>query len=507
MKIIPKQMIIFSVIFFLFVLACGADNDDPAGLPGPEAVAADAALLTDAAVIGNNISTNYIIQNLVSPFPLAGQNGTTITWIKVDVANGADIDLTTGVVTRGSLDTVITLTATISKDSAVAVKTFTLNIITLAAGYTINFYHPTLNPVNIHYSLAGSSWTTSPGQAMVNEGSGWWSRSVAQGIDLAFSFNDGTTWIPDGGLNFRTSVSNTYISNGVIYPYDPASGKPAKELIVLTINLHTYQETDALNKLNKVADLIAQIKPDFVCLQECAQHKTSLFTNDTKAPHQSGDDTLRQDNMAFVIAGRLLDTYGQTYNYYWSWAHYGWDVWEEGIAVMTPYTINNYGNSHLSTDLSRSSIHSRKAVYVNVTVPGIGSINAFSVHTSWWDTGLSTHIDYLKSYVNDRAAAHTPVGSIIGGDFNDDAGQDGYNKLVSTADGKFIDTYYLANPRGFDDTTKTAGSRVGDRIDYIFFKEGDPFTATTSQIFFANEYLGTVVSDHRGVITRIKVLD
>lgn len=370
--------------------------------------------------------------------------------------------------------------------------------------FSINFHHGTWGSANLHYNLSGSGWTTVPGAAMSDQGNGWWRKTTAAGSDLEFVFNEGgSDWFPGGsGNNYRTSLSNTWISNGLVYSHDPGQARPANELVLLSLNLHTYQETGAIAKLETIADVIAEVNPDFVFLQECAQHKDDSLVSDPRAPYnQSGQDQIKATNMARVIADRLFNTHSKTYSYYWSWAHYGWTVWEEGVAVMTRHTISGYGNKYISTSTSTGDMHARKAVFVSATVSGIGLLNVFSAHTSWWDFGLSAQIDSLKSWVTEKESL-SPVASIICGDFNADAGSEGYNRLVSTTGGRFVDCYYVANPRGFSDATISGGGR----IDYVFYKDGNPVTPQTVQIYFKDvSTLGGLVSDHYGLIARLRV--
>ena len=85
------------------------------------------------------------------------------------------------------------------------------------------------------------------------------------------------------------------------------------EYLILTTNLHTYQEVLQNEKFNLITDVIGMMDIDFIAFQECAQNKSSQIT----------DSIIREDNMALIITNRLKEKYNVDYNYVWNWAHYG----------------------------------------------------------------------------------------------------------------------------------------------------------------------------------------
>ena len=218
---------------------------------------------------------------------------------------------------------------------------------------------------------------------MTNMGDRWFYFESQKTDELIFNFKNSANYLPSQNKYFKSSTEEIWIKDGIIYTYKPDASKPTDELCILTLNLHTYQESDAQVKLDKIADVIARLKPDFVCFQECAQHKVADVTTDERAPFQDGIDKIKvgnsekQTNMVYLISKRLKETHSLVYNYYWSWAHYGWDVWEEGVAVLTPYEIKECDNRYISTQKTTGSIDSRKALFVKVDVPNIGIVNIF----------------------------------------------------------------------------------------------------------------------------------
>lgn len=352
---------------------------------------------------------------------------------------------------------------------------------------------------------------------MTNMGDRWFYFESQKTDELIFNFKNSANYLPSQNKYFKSSTEEIWIKDGIIYTYKPDASKPTDELCILTLNLHTYQESDAQVKLDKIADVIARLKPDFVCFQECAQHKVADVTTDERAPFQDGIDKIKvgnsekQTNMVYLISKRLKETHSLVYNYYWSWAHYGWDVWEEGVAVLTPYEIKECDNRYISTQKTTGSIDSRKALFVKVDVPNIGIVNIFSVHTSWGSPQQGQY-DKLREFMQDKSDPKV-VASIVAGDFNGKPSEYGYKRITSNIGGdRLMDAYYIANNSGLDDTTMLGDKHNGiSRIDFVFYNYKDRIVPKTGQVYFmhldnSSNYLGEEVSDHNGVIVRLKVL-
>ena len=293
-------------------------------------------------------------------------------------------------------------------------------------------------------------------------------------------------------------------AKGILTTFDSTKNKKSpEELIVLTLNLHTYQETAQDEKFDIIVKAIAEYDVDLIAFQECAQKKDSPFID--------GSTTIRNDNMAYIITKRLKQYYNLDYDFKWDWAHYGWSVYEEGVAVVSKHPITASQSTWISTSASTSSIISRKAVYSSVTHPDFGRINLFSAHLHWRTTinnDQTIQIQNLQKFVNDNTG--DSVATFVCGDFNMQPTEyapwdEGYNAMTDS--GEFIDTFYVYNPAANDmpeqskyDTVK--GDTPG-RIDYIFMNKLAQFTVISSQIIFTPAILGTV-TDHYGVLTRLE---
>ncbi len=356
----------------------------------------------------------------------------------------------------------------------------------------------------------GAGWTSLPGDAMAQDGA--WQR-YTRDVDpegpfgSTFTFNDGaSTWYPGGSdNNYRASGRDVWVSDGLMYTHDViADAPPADEFTVLTINLHTYQEAYADAALDHVVDVIAAVGADLVALQECAQSKDAVVVEDHLGV------ALKSDNMARRIAKRLQERHGLDYAFYWDWHHYGFDTYEEGLAVMAPATstMRAYGSSWVSTSESvYDALGARKVVYATFDTPH-GPVVLASAHLSW-GTDQYAQIDRARAVLEGQITPDVRA-AFVAGDFNADSRSGGYTHM--TEDGQYTDTYVAANggltDNGFDDPTTDEGTR----IDYVFAyngtSEGAPAAITSQRVFFDLGGAGhghaslQRVSDHRGVVVR-----
>ncbi|RLD23309.1 MAG: hypothetical protein DRI71_05635, partial [Bacteroidetes bacterium] len=277
------------------------------------------------------------------------------------------------------------------------------------------------------------------------------------------------------------------------------------EYSFLTINLHTYQEEDQLEKLNMVIDVIGQMDIDFITFQECAQHKSAELI----------DAIIREDNMAHLIVAGLDEKYSTSYKFSWDWAHYGWNVWEEGVSVLSKYPILENEARYVSSSTSKTNIESRKVIYSACQLPDGKQINMYSVHTHW-RTSLTSEeqnnqIKNIQAMVDEKSTANSY--SFVAGDFNvnptsDYPWSEGYKTMI--ANGNYVDTYLLANDGANNKPAQSQHNTVlGDfpgRIDYIFMKSNADFEVVDSQIIFRADIVGKV-SDHYGVITKVRLIN
>lgn len=402
------------------------------------------------------------------------------------------------------------------------------SLVEVKEGIQFNFITPWNENVYINYLETGKNWQKNiimtKTSHVQNNGNLLWTYFLATDSAVEFYFSNGNGDIMSLGKvimagadgfgseppeNFKTNCNEIWIKNGAFYTYDPDnSTKPADEILMLTINLHTYQESAATQdeKFDRVVSAIIDLDADIVALQECAQNKNSTVAG------IKYEKTIRVDNMAKIITERLAEK-GKTYNYFWDWEHYGWSVWEEGSAILSKYEITKVDSRYVSNSISVNNPNSRRPVMVELNIPNVGKTAVFSVHTGWWnaaDEPFQTHFTNLNKWIEEVVQQDGLQNVLMGGDFNIEASKPGYEYVMNFD--KYIDSYYVANPNGFMDATiggNIAGWANGDpygkRIDYIFMEKNSKFEVKLSQRIFTEKAYGRV-SDHNGQYAVFKIL-
>ena len=312
-----------------------------------------------------------------------------------------------------------------------------------------------------------------------------------------------TTYDNDGAISVKiinTDVGYKEVDLGNIK--DSMYKTANNEYLILTINLHTYQESQQQEKFAMLTQLIGKMEVDFIAFQECAQHKSS--------PLVTG--IIRKNNMALIISNALKEHFHVDYNFVWHWAHYGWNVFEEGVALMSKHAILDSDSRYISTNTSVTNITSRKVIYGSFQIPE-GKINLFSAHTHWrtsaTDEEQNDQIKNIQLMLNQKEVLNPVIGSFVCGDFNVNPTSnypwsEGYNTMINN--GAYIDTYLKiytnANNIPAQSIYNTVGGTYPGRIDYIFMKNDAHFRLVDSQIIFTHDVIGTI-SDHYGVLTKI----
>lgn len=276
-----------------------------------------------------------------------------------------------------------------------------------------------------------------------------------------------------------------------------------EEYLILTLNLHTYQESQQAYKLQMLSDVIGQMDVDFIAFQECAQNQSTPDIG----------NGIHEDNMALIIRDLISDNYGVDYNYSWDWAHYGWSVWEEGVAVLSKHPLIDSDSRYVSTSTSTGNLTSRKVIYGSYQVPE-GNVNLFSAHTHWrlseTDEEQNNQIQNIKDMVVEKEGLGSNSLSLVCGDFNSNPTSDypwseGYNTMM--VGNEYVDSFLDVNPDA--NTTpaqsiyNTIGGSFPGRIDYVFMGSHPNYSVLASQIIFTNSIVGSV-SDHFGVLTKIE---
>ena len=230
--------------------------------------------------------------------------------------------------------------------------------------------------------------------------------------------------------------------------------------------------------------MIRELDIDIVCFQEVAEN-----WNDGHGDWNS--------NAVKVINERI----GQPYHVYTDWSHQGFGRYREGVAIVSKFPLLKREARYVSPSQDPYDIHARKVVMAQVDAPGIGLVNVFCAHLSWWQDGFRQQFDTLASWA-ERVHTRQVAATLICGDFNAKAGAEAYRHVA--AGGKYEDQFLKIDRRGvFDAVFRTRQAdwpRLLDgdhRIDYIFLRRDGKLKATGARVLFTETDYGRV-SDHVG---------
>lgn len=261
---------------------------------------------------------------------------------------------------------------------------------------------------------------------------------------------------------------------------------------LLTVNVHAWLEEDQHEKLDILAQTIAQKQYDVIALQEVNQLMTSpLVTKD-----------LRQDNYGLVLLEKLRELGVTDYSYFWSNSHIGYDRYDEGIAFLTKLPVYEVDAFYCSQNKELTSILSRKIIGLTVAY-GNELIDLYSCHINLPDSKEENQLDNIHSIVERTSSDRL---KILMGDFNTDAlsNPQAYRAIKDLG---LYDSYDLAEEKDRGITVEKAidgwaGHSQEKRLDYVFINQKRQ--VQSSRVIFNGDNL-PIISDHFGVEVEINV--
>ncbi|KSU61895.1 endonuclease [[Bacillus] enclensis] len=261
---------------------------------------------------------------------------------------------------------------------------------------------------------------------------------------------------------------------------------------LLTLNCHSWQEDNQLEKISILAHAIAEKSYDVIALQEVSQL--------TESETVSG--LVKKDNFALVLLDELNKLGVADYQIVWDFAHIGYDVYEEGVAILTKHDIVEEHRFFISKSHDQSYWKTRKIVGATISYHG-RPLSFYSCHIGWWKDEEEP-FRYQADSLLEQITAESP--SFLMGDFNNNAyiRDEGYDYLLSK---DLVDTYELAAER--DDGVTVEGEIAGWdenktnlRIDLVLASE-EVDVRSSNVIFNGNNK--PVVSDHYGIEVHINM--
>lgn len=278
---------------------------------------------------------------------------------------------------------------------------------------------------------------------------------------------------------------------------------------VLTLNTHAWMEDDPYEKLDALAEQLAESEYDVIALQEVNQTIDAKGIKDDTfiAPEEKVCAVpIKEDNFARLLVKKLkrLDL-----TYYWSWAanHVGYDLYDEGVAILSKVPFK--AESQLVSESEDYTSHyTRKVLKASFDHQDRQWV-VLSAHYSWWTDGNGRQLfehEWMKTL--DMIRPDERETAIVMGDFNNDPSvqNEGYalvrrsapflNDAFETADVKIGEATVEKEIDGWE------GHSDLKRIDYIFAGKG--FDIEQYKVTFDGKN-GPVISDHFGVEALVKL--
>lgn len=194
----------------------------------------------------------------------------------------------------------------------------------------------------------------------------------------------------------------------------------------LTLNSHSWMEENAQQKFETLKEQILEAQYDVICFQEVNQEMASeAVKTDEYYQALPSAVAIHKDHFVRVLVEELG---AQGLHYYWTWAynHIGYDHLNEGVAVLSRQPLKS-DEILVSNMDDPTDYHTRRVAVAHTSVDG-KEIAVASVHLSWWDKGFQFEWPRIEKYFSQVGKPF-----ILAGDFNNPAGQEGYETILSSS--------------------------------------------------------------------------
>lgn len=255
---------------------------------------------------------------------------------------------------------------------------------------------------------------------------------------------------------------------------------------LLTLNCHSWQEENQLEKIEALAKAIQENSYDVIALQEVSQPIDGQVIR----------ENVKNGNYVIVLLEALQKLGVTDYEYVWDLSHLGYETYEEGLALLTKHPITEKHSFFVSQIHDITYWKTRKIVGASIRYKD-ELISFYSCHFGWWHDEEEPFEYQAKSLLEHVQGEER---FFLMGDFNNHAGlkDEGYDYLMQHG---LYDTYSLAKEKDSGVTVqgKIAGwdqNKQDLRIDLILTNQ--PCQVAYSQVIF-NDVHRPVVSDHFGV--------
>jgi len=330
---------------------------------------------------------------------------------------------------------------------------------------------------------------------------------------------------------------------------------------LLTLNTHSHIEPNYKKKMDIFVQAVLEKQPDIIALQEVNQTRDAAVVSgalyEKEVPENvvshifeknsvvsaekaeryipCGDAiVLREDNYVYCAA-QMLAGFGCPYFYTWLPIKCGYDIYDEGIALMSRKRILFTKTFTISNSTDYNNWKTRKIL--GISVEGVNGY-FYSVHMGWWDDkeepfalqweNLQKHITMcaktqmqmktqtkekiemqaqteMAIYTENDVKEKSPIWLM--GDFNspDNIKGESYDLILKSG---WTDTYMVAKEKdagitvcGDIDGWHGRENAMPDmRMDFIFNNNGQK--VKKSEVMFNGKNYAQV-SDHNGILVTI----
>ncbi|AOR22483.1 endonuclease/exonuclease/phosphatase family protein [Clostridium taeniosporum] len=254
---------------------------------------------------------------------------------------------------------------------------------------------------------------------------------------------------------------------------------------LLTLNCHSWQEENQLDKIKYLAKTIVEKDYDAIALQEVSQSIDAKIIN----------GNLKADNFALLLKYEL-DKYDTSYNFFWDFSHIGYGKYQEGLAIFTKHNIINEKSFFITKATNIQYWKTRKIVKITFKYKN-KNIDFYSCHLGWWDDEEEPFENQVEKLLQENTSDKI---IFFMGDFNNNAfiRNEGYDYLLSKG---LVDTFKISKEcdNGITVKGKIDGwdeNKEKLRLDLILSNK--KLDVLTSRVIF-NGINKDVISDHYGV--------
>lgn len=261
---------------------------------------------------------------------------------------------------------------------------------------------------------------------------------------------------------------------------------------LLTLNCHSWQEENQIAKLNYLAKIIYEKDYDVIALQEVSQ---SLKSNVIS-------ESIKEDNFVYLLKKELDKYSNDKYDFYWDFSHIGYDIYEEGLAILTKHKILNTESIFITQNKNTDYWKTRKIIKTTIKY-NEEKIDIYSCHLGWWND-----IEEPFKFQADRLIDNLDMSKInlLMGDFNNNAfvRSEGYDYLLQKG---LKDLFLESNGNDIGVTAKGKidgwDENIEDlRLDLILSNKY--ISVINAEVIF-NGTNKQIISDHYGVEIELRI--